>query len=184
MDFPSFVVGLVHALAWPATIITLVILLRKPLSELIPLLQRVKYKDLEIEFGERLEEARAEVLPSGEAVTGPSAAEEKAAQLAAVSPRAAVLETWRELEVEVLRAAKSILKKRGDDSTGLRAFRAFAEVERSQEFDRSVAAVLRELRMLRNKAAHAPDFAISAESAIEYARVADQVLQRLKESRT
>lgn len=61
MDVLTFISELIKSLAWPVAIIILVILLRKPIVELIPLLRRLKYKDLELEFSQEVTELKAEV---------------------------------------------------------------------------------------------------------------------------
>jgi hypothetical protein len=39
MDWLSFVAAIVQALAWPLALVTVILVLRKPLAGLIPLLQ-------------------------------------------------------------------------------------------------------------------------------------------------
>ena len=52
LDFTAEVVG--H-LSWPVVAITALIVLRKPIAGMIQLLERVKFKDLELHFNRRLE---------------------------------------------------------------------------------------------------------------------------------
>jgi hypothetical protein len=47
-------------------------------------------------------------------------------------------------------------------------FQAMKFLEQHPSLDRSLVGLLRELRALRNNAAHAPDFALSKASALEY----------------
>jgi len=61
MDALTFISELIKAVAWPVTAIALVVLLRKPIVELIPLLRRLKYKELELEFAQEVSELKAEV---------------------------------------------------------------------------------------------------------------------------
>ncbi|MER3513447.1 MAG: hypothetical protein C4310_02805 [Chloroflexota bacterium] len=60
MDWLTFVTELIKALAWPITILIIIIVLRKPLANLIPTLQRLRYRDLEIEFGRSVQELASE----------------------------------------------------------------------------------------------------------------------------
>jgi hypothetical protein len=61
MDALTFVSTMVSALAWPSVAIVVIMILRKPMAELLPLLRRLKYKDLEFKFGERIAEVQADV---------------------------------------------------------------------------------------------------------------------------
>src|SRR5665647_1880486 len=45
MTWLEFIASIIQALAWPAVVIAAVILLRKPLAAVIPLLRRLTYKD-------------------------------------------------------------------------------------------------------------------------------------------
>src|ERR1700758_4738326 len=52
----GFVAQVISSLAWPVTAIICVLLLRRYLVDLIPLLRRVKYSDVEISFGKEVAE--------------------------------------------------------------------------------------------------------------------------------
>ena len=51
----SFISQIISATAWPITVLTYVLLVRKHLVALIPLVRTVKYSDVEIQFGKELE---------------------------------------------------------------------------------------------------------------------------------
>jgi hypothetical protein len=162
-------------------LVGLVLVLRKPIRGLLPLLQRLKYKELEIEFGRRVEEVKQELaqeLPPGAAQPTPEPANSALLRLAEVSPRAAVLEAWREVELAALEAARKV----GGEAFRNRTltFEAIRVLERSESLDRNIIGLLRDLRGLRNQAAHAPDFALTKESALEYAESALAVARYLR----
>ena len=50
----QFLVQLAQVLAWPAVALVVVVLLRKPLSSLLPELSSFRWKDLEIEFERKI----------------------------------------------------------------------------------------------------------------------------------
>jgi hypothetical protein len=182
MDSLSFIAELVNALAWPAALVALVVMLRKPLSDLIPLLQRLKYKDLELEFGRAIEEVKEEVqaqLPSAPATRAlPAGASAVLVKLADMSPRAAIIEAWRQIEEELIAAAQ----RKGLDLPSRPAILPVYVLRLMHEkgfVDSDKVAIINELRSLRNSAAHAPDFALSKESALEYAEVAARLVEYL-----
>jgi len=51
LDTLTFTAEVIKAVVWPASLLVLAFLLRKPLKELIPLLRRLRYKEVEIECG-------------------------------------------------------------------------------------------------------------------------------------
>ena len=62
MDWLAFVASVIGSLAWPSVLLIIFMLLRKPLYGLLPLLQKLKYKEIEVEFTRRVEEVSAEVV--------------------------------------------------------------------------------------------------------------------------
>jgi hypothetical protein len=180
MDWLQFFSSIVDALAWPTAVVILVYFLRKPVTELVPLLQKMKYKDFEMEFGRKLAEAREEMAlerPS-ESEDTISPQEERIIELARVSPRAAVTEAWRWVELATLEAARNLLGNEFKNKTA--TFQAIRKLERDDRMDAGAVALMRELRGLRNDAVHSPEFALSIESALEYVETARQLVGYLK----
>ena len=181
MDWLSFLSSVIGSLAWPASLLLLVLVLRKPIRELLPGLQRLRYKELELEFERRIEEIREEVaeeLPANARLALPAPESDAILRLAEVSPRAAVLEAWRILELAALAAARRL---GGDALRGATiTFHAIRFLERAPTVDRSAVSLLRDLRGLRNQAAHAPEFALTRASALGYAATAATIARYLK----
>jgi hypothetical protein len=183
MDWPTFTVEIVKALAWPGATITGLVMLRQPIAGLIPLMQKLKYKDLELEFGKQVQEAKeeaAEELPASTVVAAlPSGQSDPIRELARVSPRSAVLESWRGVEAASLEAASRNGISLGfrDASSPVRVIRA---LERASVVEPGFMGLFHDLRGLRNQAAHAPDFALSADAAMEYAQLARSAAEYLR----
>ena len=60
MDKYTFISEITKALAWPATLIVVLLLLRKPLISLIPFMRKLKFKELEMEFSEQVQALKSE----------------------------------------------------------------------------------------------------------------------------
>ncbi len=181
MDPLSFVAALVKALAWPLTVLGIFLVLRRPLLALVPLIGRLKVRDLELDFGRRLAEASAEAdalraPPGAPALTADGNA--ALLRLAAAAPRAAILEAWLRLEAAALEAAR----RRGttEPVSHLRApIRLIEALEELGIVDARQASVFHELRSLRNSAAHALGFEPSPDAARDYVRLAARLEQSL-----
>ena len=115
MDWLTFTASVIDSLAWPAAAVAIVFALRRSLNKLLPDLNKLKYKDLELEFGKQVAEAKMEIertvkppqLPESEmAQVGRDAAYFEA--LADISPRAAVLEAWLPFEAAASAIAQDI----------------------------------------------------------------------------
>jgi hypothetical protein len=185
VDWRTFAAEVIKALAWPLTVLGLFVALRRPLLGLLPLVTRLRYKDLEFDFARRLEEASVEAaaLAAGAAARGAPAAPAPAVPRARraqarTSPRAAVLEAWIRLEAAALEAAR----RRGapEPVAQLRApTRLIEALEEHGVINARQAAVFHDLRNLRNSAAHALGFAPAPDTAADYVRLAARLEQSL-----
>lgn len=182
MSWLEFTAAIIGSLAWPIVALVAIILLRKPLVGLIPLLRRAKYKDLELEFGEEVRELRQEAEATLRPLTtapGPVGPEEDSLlQLASVSPRSAVVEAWRLVESSARRAIESrgVSAEGGRSLTGPQLTRTLGLAE---VLDNPTRGLMDRLRMLRNQAVHADDFFVDEASAREYVQIALALARRI-----
>jgi hypothetical protein len=185
MDWLQFISSLVSSLAWPAAVVILAIALRRQLGTLLPRLQSVKYKDIQVEFEKTLEKAEAEASTALPPKTAPALPaeltdEERFARIVEVNPSAAVLAAWSDVEV----ALKSIAEQAGIQPPGRRFFYPLSIVKRLDQMgriDHQTSALIDDLRALRNLAAH-PEAgrAVSAEDAWRVKQLAAQAVTMLR----
>lgn len=188
MDILSFIANVISSLAWPSVLILCVVLLRKPIAGLIPLMRSLKFKDFEIDFSRRLEELEAEAdeaelqsipPPTTEAPEEPKRETdywETIEGLSEVSPRAAISEAWRRVEW----AIDDYFRRLGME--GPRSYQGMLRALRAQErpIPPAITLLFQELRVLRNRAVHARDFDIDPRRAIEFAQLADRIVASLE----
>lgn len=173
MSWIEFVSEMTKALAWPLATVLLVISFRQPLLNLIPKLGKLKYKDLELDFTKRLEDA-AEEVPA--ALPAPRAeVESPLVSLAQQSPRAAILEAWLRVERALIEQARM----RGLEIPKPES-RAVSMLIRSRALDGWQMSVLKDLRGLRNSAAHITEFEPSPVAAVNYIRLALELEESLR----
>lgn len=187
MDWLTFFAKLIESLVWPVVLVTTVVLLRKPLAELIPLLRELTYKDLHLKFGRKLEELEAranqaaipqlqqlELAQSPEPRRVPSI-REAVAPLAEASPRAAVSEAWRHVEHALDDYFDHLGKPRPRSYHGMR--RVLHEEGHRVE---GALTLYHDMRGLRNQAVHAREFELDPSQALEFAALADRIVASLK----
>lgn len=174
MDWLTFIAKIVEALAWPGTFLAVLLVIRKELPAIARSLRKVKFKDVELEFGEA---ARAVASDAKDAVP-PSKPDlrligepkdelaVRLASIAGIAPRAAILEAWLQVEA----AAIDVIRKRTDASHSsvpgpmrLRDNLVRAEVLNSKQVE-----VFEMLRILRNEAVHYPDAQFTKASVVNY----------------
>lgn len=62
MNWLEFIAIVIGSLAWPIVFVVIFHFLREPVKNVLPLLQRLKYKEFELEFSRRVEEVSADVV--------------------------------------------------------------------------------------------------------------------------
>lgn len=186
MDLLTFISEITDSLVWPIVAVVALFLLKKPLSELIPLLRKLKWKDFEAEFGREIEGLRSRVNQALPEVPGVVPSEptiglivQKFSQLAELSPRSVVLEAWKEVESEALQTAQR-------NEIPLNYYRPLSPVvigralTQGEILEENQLEIFNILRTLRNKVAHAEEFAFSKDDALEYADMADRLIRYLR----
>jgi len=180
MDTLSFVAQLIDSLAWPIMVLLAFLFLRNPIASQLQWLTRVKYKEFEAEFSRQIEAARQELqLEPGDETAVPSSPEsqEYIQELAAASPRAAIVEAWIGFEVTATSSLRQldVLPERAE----LIPFpRLLAALQQAELLFPNEAHTLKELRTLRNKAAHEYRPGIDQTSAQKFA----DLMRNLSES--
>lgn len=191
MDWLTFLSNAVASLAWPTALLVVVFLLRRELGNLVVTLRRLKWKELEAEFGQELKELEvaANRLPPaepGQTVSDHTSASDRTAgmttveALASVSPSAALLTSWITVEEAIGRAVRR-LSISADAPWHLSPLRKIELLQEWTDLDQSTLAVLHRLRELRNRAAHsnADSAALSSRDAIEYHNAAMRAVAAL-----
>jgi hypothetical protein len=172
VDVLSFVSSVIQAIAWPAAVFGVGYILRGEIRKLIGSLNSLTWKGAKAEFAQKLEEAEAagENLP--EEAT-PSSATDRFKELAIISPRAAVTETWRDVESAIDRY---LLSQHFD----LEPPRKPGWLDlRKAGLPSTVRATIDDLRVLRNSVAHGEDASLTADEALAYRTLADRVVAAL-----
>lgn len=191
MDTLTFAAEVIKAVVWPASLLILAFLLRKPLKELIPLLRRLRYKEVEIEFSREIAALKAKSLseqPSGLPIAGvasaglPKGLESKRLELLRMVPfstRVAVMEAWLEVEVAASEVASSFWSQapsdifRSDTTLGEYLFKC-------RVINRDDLETFKRLRHLRNSAAHAQEIHLSEGDAMSYVEVAMSLAAKIR----
>ncbi|NOQ76793.1 MAG: hypothetical protein GQ475_03165 [Methylococcaceae bacterium] len=185
MDALTFLSELIKAVAWPVTAIVLVLLLRKPIVELIPLLRKLKYKELELEFAQEISELKAEAeaiaKEKGEEPPSIASTSSNLLNLVAFSTRAAIMEAWLEVESASDSVASSFW---GQSPNG--TFRNTPKLGKyllqCKVIDEKQLFVFNKLRQLRNKAAHAQELDLNENDARSYVQLASDLAKHIREA--
>jgi len=180
MDTYQFVASIVESatsLAWPAALFGAGLVFRRELSSLLPLLQ-LKHKDFEVSFRLTQAEIDAANLPAPIApVIEPTPEEkDKFDRLVEISPRAAILEVRTDLE-EAVRDLASVTQMAPTKSKSLLTLTRI--LRNDGLIDSQTSALLDDLRVIGNRAAHDPYTELGEEEARRFRTLANQVMNIL-----
>jgi hypothetical protein len=174
MDWKTFIAEIVGSLAWPIAII--VWWFRSEIRALVPRLTRLRHNDTEIEFAQDVQRLRQEAereqtlaLPAPTTQATPDPELVRLQEIAAISPRAAIVEAWTDVE----RASADAVRRLAIPvDQNLRTPMRFISMLSASHIDPPRMRQIEELRRLRNEAAHLPDFVVDSTTVADYIRVA------------
>src|SRR5882762_3058758 len=146
MDRLTFIAELVKASAWPIVITLLALVFRAHLVALLGRIRKGKFGEAELEFAETVKDMgrQAPALPSLTAF--------RSSVLLANNPRTAILEAWQQVEDTTKRLAQQLGLP--DIYLTSRPTVLIREIEKRQVLTQSQVDMFKDLRLLRNEAAH------------------------------
>jgi len=179
MDWKTFIAQIVGSFAWPGVVVFLVLLLRDQISELLLRLIRFKHKDTELEFIERV----SELAINGQTKQIADSSKmknlkEHLLSLAQLHPRSAIIEAYRIVEQA---GEKAISKAYPElDEHAIKNQVQLTKMLREKVLGTEQYYQLKELRTLRNNAAHSEKFTLSGEPIETYVDVALSIANDLE----
>jgi len=182
MDALTFIAKLIEFLAWPLAAVFVVVLLRTEIRRLLSLVRKLKAGPVEAEFEReiiRLEETTPPSLPAPAIAQEADPEKLELIRLARTDPRAAIVEAWGQVEVEARSvAATKALNIESEDTRSVSS--AFRAISRANLLPSPWVGRYYELRELRNRAAHEPDFNPSLTSAAAFIELSNRLKTELR----
>lgn len=178
MGLLEFIASIVKSCAWPFVVGFIIYLFRTEIKPLLPYAQfRLKHNETEVDIRLEMAKETAEQLPQGENLPQPTKEEtERFNKVASINPRAAILESWLQVEEALTSLAETagLPVERGKSPLfQMRWLRSNATI------DPPTASVLDDLRSVRNRVVHDPSYVPSVKEAIGFRDLAEQCVAAL-----
>ena len=168
----TLIIGLVQALAWPLTLLTVIFSFRAPIGELLARLRSVEHGDTKVNFQAELQAISAKADVTTQAVAAPARREasdalEPVRTLAETAPRQAVLHAWNQLMDTFIDLAGEQRMQLTD--LELKTPKHLAEHLRAVgRIDAQTCDAFVSMRLLRNKVAHAESMRVTTKDALAF----------------
>ncbi len=185
MDWLTFISKLLETLAWPTVALLVFYGLKDKVLELFPILKRLKYKDLEAEFGDGVRELVVKLPAINAVALAPSVQQlntpnlrDNLIHMAELAPRAAVLESWLQVE----HAAQRLVDRTGVADRSLRMvgptiMRKY--LDKTKVLTNEQREGFNKLRELRNKVVHYAEISLPLDEVLEYVDLALSLASQL-----
>jgi hypothetical protein len=180
MDKFTLISNITGSLAWPVATFLLVFMLKADLGKALSNIRRLKHKDTEIDFGKELKETAAVASESGSLLNNDTP-NDSFNELALLSPRGAVIESWLRVE----KSLHEFAERHGIETDTKKPFRIQNIIWHNLDYNalgKGTIDVLERLRRLRNEAVHLKDSNISHDSAKEYQSLSKRVIQVVQQA--
>jgi hypothetical protein len=187
VNWLAFIASLVQSLAWPAGVVALGIVFRRPISIALGRgIRRLRIGPVEAEFDHQIAEVRQELRQEARRDPEPTAAKipdldslvpSNLNRLVDASPEAAVTSAYAQIEARLA----ELLDEAGAPTHSAAGGPALARLARRHELisDETLSAV-EGLSVMRNLAVHSTGGEIGRQRAREYLALADAVLYSLQ----
>lgn len=182
-NLTEFIVKMTEFIAWPVAVVWLGYIFRNDVRSLLGRLSNLKWKDAEASFEKEIKDTEKK---SKEIFKTPirrnekvSETEERLFRLADISPRAAILEAWTEIETEAYKYVSSA----GKSSHRVSPIELIENLSSTHDFPKEKMGLLRDLRKIRNQATHLPDVSVTRQEAEKYIKIATQALTSINRFR-
>ena len=178
----SFLESITASMAWPVVVLVIAVLFRKSIPAALGSLKSLKVAGAEVTFGNEIRaatETATALEPAPENIADRNNSRVVALiDMAAVSPSGAIIEAWKEVE----HAAKNLAESSGlmlQNNSSRPYFNIQRALEKDEQLPKAEIQTYRELRLIRNRAAHLREDQVTVEQARQYVRLADRLVDAM-----
>ncbi len=197
MNWMELVASLVRSLAWPLGIVLIVFMLKDGIAGFLSKVTQLTGKGFGVELEARRDldvaeaavaAAKAKVIEARGSPTELSVAvqsppitddDERLLELAKISPRAVVIESWMRLDAAMRAAVERLNANERTGHVLLRIHSTPDLLARAGDISLADHATIVSLRSIRNRAAHEADYELTEADAVRYWSLAREIAGRI-----
>lgn len=173
MGWLEFISSLVGSLAWPLAAVIIALMFKSQIAALLAKVRKLSWGDSSVELAEQLDKAEDKAR-AVEPAEEPPLPDQRFQQLLAISPSAAILDTWGTVE----RMLYQVGSDHNLDQRGLaQPNKIMDSLVKNGKIAPHIYEMLRDLRGIRNAAAHQKE--VTASDAIRFYDLSEKVVRAL-----
>ena len=176
MSVLEFFSNLAESLGWPLAAVGIALILKKPITRLLDAIRRIRTKHIEFDFDREIEEIQDQASELDDQFE-PEQDRPILSDLADYYPTGAILEAWKAVEQSIRRLAQFTEVYRDRDSSSVAHL--LRALQRSEVLEPVQHSIIQSLQRLRNQVVHVPDPNISPDTAAEYVKIAERMVNSL-----
>ena len=175
------IIKIIEIIVWPFTVCFGILIFKNDIHTIIQRISTIKYKDLEATLSNSIKDA--EKISKNIKIkkisdnTQNLELESRLLRILDISPKAAILEAWAEIEAEAFK--KDLVS--GTTFKRVLPVKILEYVGKHSKLSAQELELLNDLRVVRNRASHLPDIIIKLGDAEKYINVAIKVITLLKQ---
>ena len=175
MGVLDFIASLVGSLAWPLAAVIIALVFHKRIGLLLAKIRTLKWGEAAVDFTENLDKVESAAAALADQTDGqdsppPAAPSGRFHELLAISPNAAILDTWSEVENEI----RKLGNHHGLIDSAARPSRMGEQLVKSGVLPIGIHKMLAEMRFMRNQAAHGAQ--TTPEDALRFYQLSQRTL--------
>lgn len=195
MNKLEFIASIIGSLAWPTAATVIFIILRKPAIRILNNLQKIRYGDIEMDFGKEVEKLEEQARKAGIEITKPSEYKESeesdtkvnkiqklldtASKLAIHSPDASISYAWTAIENSIMQAVMR-LGISADYPPHNSVLKNISLLEDQKHIDTKTSNVIVKMKKLRDSVTHAHENPpITAREAREFIYLSKSISDKI-----
>lgn len=170
----EFIAFLVDSLAWPLAAVSIALIFQKQIGSLLSKVKTLKWGEAAVDFTEKLDEVESEAeaiadQANDQNTSAPALPSGRFHELLAISPNAAILDSWAEVESEIRK-----LGKHHGFSGSVSLSRIGDQLVKNGLLPIGISKMLSEMRSMRNQAAHGAQ--TTPEDALRFYQLSQRTL--------
>ena len=171
------ITDIIYLVKWPLTLLIILWIFRRPISSLLPSIQKIKFQGAKIEFSKSLQQTSDDILENSNADIDRAAADLEKRDALTSTPEQTVLEAWNAIEQSAKAKVECLLP--ADEKFNNPLERPLDYLEFKGALTPTIANAIRDLRSLRNQVVQFGADLVVREDADQYSMLTTSIVNNI-----